>query len=724
MLYRKIPFLRLIVPLCAGIVTGLRVCPGTAFIAVAASITVLLFCTSLFFNRYLTNVLYGTALSVSLWLAGLILYTLEKGRISALAPDTAIIAGTLDEIPEEKENTWKMIVRLTGITDGDSLKPAGGSLLIYHRKESRIPSFLPGDKFIIRCKPERIRNMGNPSEFDYSFYMERRGIRYLSFTDSTDIISHKVPDRRKLKHSALIIREKILDIYRERGISEKRLALVAAMTLGQKNLLDPERKQHFIKAGVMHIMAVSGLHTVILSLFVFRMLFFLKGKLKTIRIIITLAILWIYAFVTGLTPSVLRATLMYSFLQTGKAMKRDVDSVNSVLASAFMLILIRPSVIFDAGFLLSYSAVIFIICFCRDLYLKINFRRRIPDMIWQSATVTIIAQTGTLPLTVMMFNRFPVWFILSNIIIVPLASLVIVTGVLTIFLYPLPFLSRITGGFLEFITGLTEILTERAASLPLSTIENIGISIPECILLSITLFLLLKYLLDRKSIRAAYPLVFFLLFITAGTIQDIIVRRTGEIIVYNTAGHATLGIRTGKHLYSYADTLKTLKEVDRHKAMAGLKETKILIEENKLLNIKDIKSQDNLKNPNNLNQPNNIKRLSSLESRNNLRRPDNPGSPGNIKRSDNLKSPDSPNNPDNLSILITDRITNSIPGKPAPDIIILRGKNPVADNRVSEGIRPGVLVIAPDVQGRFSIKSLNADSVHFVRNHGAFRISL
>ncbi|NLA48966.1 MAG: DUF4131 domain-containing protein, partial [Bacteroidales bacterium] len=188
MLYRKIPFLRLIVPLCAGIITGLRVCPGTAFLAVAASITLLLFCTSLFFNRYLTNVLYGTALGVSLWLAGLILYTLEKGRISALAPDTAIIAGTLDEIPEEKENTWKLVVRLTGITDGDSLKPAGGSLLIYHRKESRIPSFLPGDKFIIRCRPERIRNMGNPSEFDYSFYMERRGIRYLSFTDSTDII--------------------------------------------------------------------------------------------------------------------------------------------------------------------------------------------------------------------------------------------------------------------------------------------------------------------------------------------------------------------------------------------------------------------------------------------------------------------------------------------------------------------------------------------------------
>ena len=348
------------------------------------------------------------------------LYTAEKARISDLAHEETIYKGILDDIPEEKEHTWKMAVRLTGISKNGCLQPVGGSLLLYHRKDADPCSFLPGDELTIKCRTEPIISRGNPSEFDYRFYMENQGIRYLSFTESSDIISHNTPDRRKLKYSALIIREKILEMFLERGISEKRLGLVAAMTLGQKNLLDPEQKQYFIKAGVMHIMAVSGLHTVILSLFIFRMLFFLKGKLNIVRILITLLMLWIFAFITGLTPSVLRATLMYSFLQAGKAMKREVNPVNSILASAFILIMIRPSVIFDAGFLLSYSAVIFIICFYRDLYLKIIFTHRIPDLIWQSAAVTIIAQAGTLPLTIMLFNRFPVWFILSNIIIVPL----------------------------------------------------------------------------------------------------------------------------------------------------------------------------------------------------------------------------------------------------------------------------------------------------------------
>jgi competence protein ComEC len=219
-------------------------------------------------------------------------------------------------------------------------------------------------------------------------------------------------------------------MYSERGITDERMGLVAAITLGEKNLLDPEQKQIFIKAGVMHIMAVSGLHAVILSVFIMNLLFFLRGKLEFLRILAAVSLLWVFAFVTGLTPSVLRAALMFSFLQAGRLMKRDVNSINSVLASAMVLIVAHSSVLFDAGFLLSYSAVIFIICFYSNFYVKISFRNFAADKVWQSAAVTIIAQAGTLPLTISLFNRFPVWFLLTNIIIVPLSSIVVIIGCL------------------------------------------------------------------------------------------------------------------------------------------------------------------------------------------------------------------------------------------------------------------------------------------------------
>jgi competence protein ComEC len=301
------------------------------------------------------------------------------------------------------------------------------------------------------------------------------------------------------------------------------------------------------------------------------MLFFMKRKFNVLRIVITITILWAFAFVTGLTPSVLRATMMFSFLQAGKLMKRPSNGINSVLASALFLILIRPSVIFDAGFLLSYSAVIFILCFYQDFYLLIHCKNWLVDKIWQSAAITIIAQAGTLPLTIMLFNRFPTYFILANITIVPVSNLLIITGCLVPLFFRIGFLSRFLAMILNHLTGLTETLTRETASLPYSTIENIGLTVPECILLSITIFLFSYYFLKKKSISLIYPVFFIVLMLSVSTLRDTITRRTNQLIVYNTPGNTTIGIRTGKTLNIYSDTSLVRKEVIRHGAVLGLK---------------------------------------------------------------------------------------------------------------------------------------------------------
>lgn len=668
MLYREIPFLRIGLPLCAGIVSGLYFSPGNFFFVLSGAAILLSFCASLLFNRYLTNPVYGISLNLALFTCGLFLYTKEKDTITVLKPEEAIFTGCLTDYPEEKENTFKLIFKIDKYLSGGSQKSAKGSFLLYNKKDSFCPSFLPGDRMVIRCTPIEITSRGNPFEFDYRFYMETQGIRYYAFTDSNDIINYSVPEHRKLRYNALIIRNRIIDMFRERGIKGERLALVAAITLGQKNMLDPEQKQHFIKAGVMHIMAVSGLHAVILSLFIFKLLFFLKGRLSILRVIITISILWLFAFVTGLTPSVLRATLMFSFLQAGNLLKRPVNGINSVLASAFVLILIRPSVIFDAGFLLSYSAVIYIICFYRDLYLKIRFNNRIPDLIWQSAAVTIIAQAGTFPLTIMLFNRFPTWFILSNIIIVPLSSVVIIIGCLVPLTFPVHFLSQFLAIILDYLTGLTELLTEKASSLPFSSIENIGLTTIECILLTITIFLFTYFILRKKSIPILYPLSALLLLLLSGTIRDVSTKATNELIVYNTIGYSATGVRTGKILNLYSDTCVAGPEVAKHCATLNLKV--------KLNNI----------------------------SKTNFR----------IKAGDN-------------NILITNYLNNSVIKNVSPYIVILKGR-PYIGKDISSGMKPHVVVISPEVargsQFYRMVKAIKADSVHSVREQGAFFIRL
>jgi competence protein ComEC len=576
-LNKEIPFLRICLPLCAGIVSGLYIIPPTTLLIIAGLVILSGFSLSLFYNRSVINFVFGLTLAISLYIGGLLLYSNEKNSISTLQLKSSIFMCTLSDYPAEKANSFMLTVKLNSRFDNKVPHPVNGSVILYHRKDSLITELLPGDLLIIKFTPVELTGRGNPCGFDYRTYMENQGVRYYAFTGHQNILSHVVPKHRKLIHKALILRERIIDMYKERGIAGDRLALVAAITLGQKSMLDADQKNYFIKAGVMHIMAVSGLHTVILSMFVFHILFFLKNRFNVIRILITLMLLWSFAFVTGLTPSVLRATLMFSFLQAGNLMKRPVNGINSVLASGFVLIIYRPSVIFDAGFLLSYSAVIFIMAFYKDLYQKLSFKKYITDLIWQSAVVTIVAQAGTLPLTIALFNRFPTYFILTNIIIVPLSSLLVIIGCLVPLLFPLKFLSEFLAMILSNLTGLTEFLTKKAASLPFASIENVGMTSIECLLFSLTIFLLGYFLLKKKSFPVTYILSALSIFLLAGTITDLSTRTTNELIVYCTPGNSTIGIRTGKILNLYSDTISVGAEVKRHCATFGLKTNLIRI---------------------------------------------------------------------------------------------------------------------------------------------------
>jgi competence protein ComEC len=664
-LHKEIPFLRIGLPLCVGIISGLYFKPDTTFLLIVAFVIASGFAISLFFNKAPANTIYGYTLTLTLFVCGLLLYTKEKSGLSSLKSEPTILACTLSDYPEERENSYRLKLKIHGRIIQNKTEVIIGSLILYNKKDSLMKKLLPGDRLIINCTPAEIVNKGNPYEFDYRFYMENQGIRYYAFTGSRNILSHIVPDHRKMVHRALIIREKIIGMYRARGITGERLALVAAITVGQKNLLDPEQKMNFIRAGVMHIMAVSGLHSVILSLFIFNLLFFMKGRFNILRILITLLLLWAFAFITGLTPSVLRATLMFSFIQAGNLMKRPVNGINSVLASAFVLILIKPSVIFDAGFLLSYSAVIYIISFYRDFYQKLQFNFWLTDNIWQSAVVTIVAQAGTLPLTIMLFNRFPVYFIITNLIIVPLSSLLIILGCIVPMLFPVKFLSQLVATILNYLTGITELLTERAASLPWSNIENIGMTTIQCILLTVTIFVFSCYLLKKRPFSILYPVWLLILFLIAGTVTGIETRITNKVIVYNTPGSSTIGIKTGRILNIYSDTSVAGQEVQRHSATLGLRTKTVVI----------------------TNKP------QFLEA-------------GNKK------------------IFIGPSVNKNIIQSFNPDIVILTGLRPVFEKNLTAQELPGILIITSQASTgfRLPIQFDNAltDRVHFVRKSGAF----
>jgi competence protein ComEC len=318
-------------------------------------------------------------------------------------------------------------------------------------------------------------------------------------------------------------------------------------------------------------MSVSGLHAGVVSLFVFQLLFFLKRRYNVLRVIIAIVFMWGFAFVTGLAPSVMRATLMFNFIQIGGLTKRRVNSMNSMLASAFVLILIKPSVIFLIGFLLSYSAVAFILAFYYDLYKLFNVKTWLGDRIWQSAAISLVAQAGILSFTIMFFNRFPTYFLAANIVIIPLASLIIIMGCILPMIYPIGFLSKFLAFALNKVTALTEFLTEKAASIPGSSIDGIGMTLPECILITIIISSFMYWITKKDNRALNIMLVFILIMVIHNLFTTVGLKKSNELIVYNAPNETVIGIRIGKKITIFSSDSILSSDVNKHCSTLGLK---------------------------------------------------------------------------------------------------------------------------------------------------------
>jgi competence protein ComEC len=265
----------------------------------------------------------------------------------------------------------------------------------------------------------------------------------------------------------------------------------------------------------------------------------------------------------------------------------------------------------------------------------------------------------------MLFNRFPVYFILANITIVPVSNLLIIIGCLIPLFFPVRFLSHFLAFILNHTTGLTEYLTSFVASMPYATIENIGMSTTGCILLTATVSLFCYWLLNRKSFPVLYPLMFLLLFVINGLVTDITSLKTNELIIYNTPGYTTIGIKTGKILNLYSDTSAIRPEVSRHCSALGLKIKTTLLNNS----------------------------FQCLES-------------GNKK------------------ILITGVLNNLIIRTYNPDIVILTGTSPVIENNLSLSHPPGLIIVSSEAASGFHFPQESVlsgiDSIHIVRKSGAF----
>ncbi|WP_431156566.1 ComEC/Rec2 family competence protein [Winogradskyella poriferorum] len=334
----------------------------------------------------------------------------------------------------------KYIARVIGIDDVKSQ----GRLLINVSKDFSRTSFGIDDKIIAVTSLNDIQKPLNPHQFDYSNYLQLRHVFGQLYLNSKN---YKVIDSSKqtIYGYSDFLRYTINRNLIEAGFKDDVLSIINALLLGQRQNIDKSIYNNYVNSGTIHILAVSGLHVGILLWilnFILRPILFLKYG-RIIRPLIIVLLLWCFAIIAGLSPSVTRAVTMFSIISIAMHFKRPTNIYNTLFISAFIILLFKPRFLFEVGFQLSYLAVFGIVSIQPLIYKLWKPKFLIIDKFWQIFTVTIAAQIGVLPISLFYFHQFPGLFFVSNLIVIPFLSLILGFGLLIIILALLNWLTPI-----------------------------------------------------------------------------------------------------------------------------------------------------------------------------------------------------------------------------------------------------------------------------------------
>lgn len=434
------PLIKLSLVLLLGVITGFFLNFTVKAVLYIFSVALVLFIFSvlrarkiLFHDTFFGVTTFFIFFSVGLCISYLHDPTHQKhhyiNRISS-ENATATLTIQIREVLKPDLYNHKYIANLESINS----KAAQGKILVLFPKDEHVPNLTVGDRFITVNSFKNIPKPLNPHQFDYRRFMEVKGIlRQISLSTHNFI---RLSSGKGLLAYTHQLRQKMISDLKDEGFEKDQLAVIQALLLGQKQDLSKETYNNYAAAGAIHILAVSGLHVGIILL-ILNFIFSPLKKLKRgryLKLVLVILFLWFYAILAGLSPSVVRAVTMFSFIAIGMALNRRTSTLNALFLSLLVLILINPFWIFEIGFQLSYLAVLSIILIQPLIYKAWRPNLKILKYFWGLLTTTFAAQLGVLPLGLFYFHQFPGLFFISNLVILPFLAFILSFGFLIIIL--------------------------------------------------------------------------------------------------------------------------------------------------------------------------------------------------------------------------------------------------------------------------------------------------
>jgi competence protein ComEC len=467
-----------------------------------------------------------------------------------------MVKAVLQEPLSQKKNSHKTTAEARELYHDGKTTGTNGNIIIYFSHAVDLKGISYGSIIIINKPLQPVKSSGNPGSFDYHRYCTFNHANFQVYLQPGEFSISTSSETRGLKKIIFSCREQVIRLLRTYIKGPQEAALAEALLIGYKDELDKELVQAYSNTGVVHIIAVSGMHLGIiywlLSLLVRPLR---KHSTKWVSAVIILGGLWAFSLLAGAGPSVVRSAFMFSLIVIGETFSKRNNIYNNLAASAFILLCWNPFWLWDAGFQLSYAAVLSIVLFFKPVYNLLYVRNKLLDAVWKLNAVTLAAQILTIPLSIYHFHQFPNLFVVANLLAVPLSSLLLLGEIALCAFAFMPVVAGWIGTVLNFMLEFLNNFIQNINALPFASWTHLQLNTAQVILLyafiaAITHWLMMK---DRKAVIAG--LCILCTFFILRTQSFIAASAQRKLIVYNIPKHSAIDFIEGRNYFFAGDSL-------------------------------------------------------------------------------------------------------------------------------------------------------------------------
>ena len=567
----EVPFVRFLIPVMLGIVFGRFY--YTPFLIdwgfeLCLLILFLFLLLLIVYKRYYLfrfSWIFGIIIHLFLLILSFYVTAKSSGKLDPFSfyknEAELLIIEILDE-PKLTKGNFRFEAEVTGILENGLIEKSNGKLSISLEADSA-GSFKPdyGNVLLIPAVYSAIEPPYNPGGFDYQSFMENRQIYFQAYVGKNKYLCLAVNEGNSLIKFALLFRRSLVSKFNTYIPDFEAAALASTLILGYRAELNKDIIEAYSKTGTMHVLSVSGMHVGIIFLVLTVLLKPMDStnSMKIVRILIILITIWFYSMISGFSSPVCRSAIMISCVVVGQAFNRNQNSYNLIAISAFFLLLYNPYYLFDVGFQLSYLAVCGLIYFQPKIYQSLFLKNKLADYIWSYSALSIAAQLATFPLSLYYFHQFPLYFLLSNLLIVLPVTIIMYSGILLLIL-PLELILIPMGKFLSGLINFTNEILFQIERLPFASLSGLWINGFQFFILCLMILILIFWSKSNMKRSLLVSMVLSLILLITISVNRILSVSSQELIFFSLRQNSAIAFsNSGKSIvlanFGHADRI-------------------------------------------------------------------------------------------------------------------------------------------------------------------------